>query len=288
MASIGVQAMMLKSSFASVGSFDTLRRVSELGYHTAEISQIPMTAENVAGMVRARAELGVDIAALSAVLDPVPGGADSLSENFEKIVAECRALDTRFVRIGMMPLATMTSLDEVLAYCRRVDSMAVQLAEHGVTLCFHNHHMEFARFDGRWLLDLILEAAPHLRLELDVHWVQRGGHDPVRSLRKYADSTDLVHLKDYRIGAVDPDLMRARMDSGWTWTEAFTANVQFAEVGEGTLDFRAIIDQALSTGVQYLFVEQDEFYGRDPFDCLATSRANLVALGYESLFGGPR
>jgi hypothetical protein len=31
-------------------------------------------------------------------------------------------------------------------------------------------------------------------------------------------------------------------------------------------------------------VEQDDQYGLDPYDCLDTSRRNLVALGYESLF----
>ena len=39
-----------------------------------------------------------------------------------------------------------------------------------------------------------------MRLEIDVHWVQRGGLDPVRTLQKYAGLVDLVHLKDYRIG----------------------------------------------------------------------------------------
>jgi hypothetical protein len=58
----------------------------------------------------------------------------------------------------------------------------------------------------------------------------------------------------------------------------------FAEVGEGNLDFQAIIDQSLSSGAKYLLIEQDNQYGRDPFDCLATSRDNLIALGYGPLF----
>ena len=41
-------------------------------------------------------------------------------------------------------------------------------------------------------------------LELDVHWVQRGGLDPAATIRKYAGRTAMVHLKDYRIGAL-PD-----------------------------------------------------------------------------------
>jgi hypothetical protein len=38
MAKIGVQAMMLKENFAQAGPFETIRQVSEIGYHAVEIS----------------------------------------------------------------------------------------------------------------------------------------------------------------------------------------------------------------------------------------------------------
>ena len=66
--------------------------------------------------------------------------------------------------------------------------------------------------------------------------------------------------------------------------QAFTGVVQFGEVGEGNLDWTEIIDQAIASGAQYLLIEQDDQYGRDPFDCLQTSRDNLLALGYADLF----
>jgi sugar phosphate isomerase/epimerase len=65
---------------------------------------------------------------------------------------------------------------------------------------------------------------------------------------------------------------------------AFVGVVQFAEVGEGNLDWPAIIEQSLASGAEYLLVEQDDTYGRDPFESLRISRDNLVALGYGSLF----
>ena len=64
--------------------------------------------------------------------------------------------------------------------------------------------------------------------------------------------------------------------------QAFNDVVQFAEVGEGTLDMDAIIKQSLASGAKYFFiVEQDNLYGRDVFDCLKTSYDNIVKLGYE-------
>ena len=124
-----------------------------------------------------------------------------------------------------------------------------------------------------------------MRLEIDVHWVQRGGKDPVRTLQKYAGLVDLVHLKDYRIGELPPTAFEALQSGDYAgFMQAFTGVVQFGEVGEGNLDWTEIIDQAIASGAQYLLIEQDDQYGRDPYDCLQTSHDNLVALGYQKLF----
>ncbi|MGC0250581.1 sugar phosphate isomerase/epimerase family protein [Pseudactinotalea sp. Z1748] len=286
MATIGVQMMMLKSAVEEAGPFEILRRLKkDVGFRAVEVSQIPMTAENVDQMVRAREEFGIDFGALSAAVQ-APEGApnDSLTSDFDKIVADAKALGAERLRIGMMPFDAMASHEQLLDFCRQADEAAVRLAEHGLTLHYHNHHIEFAKLDGELILDIIRDAAPNMRLEIDVHWVQRGGKDPVRTLQRYAGLVDLVHLKDYRIGHLDPSAFEAlRAGDLQAFMQAFTGVVQFAEVGEGTLEWREVIDTAIEAGAKYLFIEQDNQYGRDPFDCLATSRKNLVALGYENL-----
>ena len=285
-AKIGVQAMMLKDSFAEVGAFETLRRISEIGYSAVEISQIPMTEENVAELARARDELGMDIASLSANLTIAPGmPGESLTTGFDKIVADAQALDVSMIRIGMLPFDAMGSLDKVLEFCDATNDAAARLAEHGISLYYHNHHIEFAKYDGKHLLDIIADRAPLLGLELDVHWIQRGGLDPVRTIAKYGDRVAMIHLKDYRIGRMPESAFETLAAGDFAgFMSAFTGVVQFAEVGEGNLDFAAIIEQSVASAAKYLLVEQDDLYGRDVFDCLRTSKDNLVALGYGDLF----
>jgi sugar phosphate isomerase/epimerase len=286
MTKIGVQAMMLKESFETEGVFETLEAVSEIGYHAVEISQVPMTADNVDALERARTELGMDIAALSAMLT-VPEGmpAESLTADFDKIVADCKRLDATMLRMGMLPFDAMFSLDAVLAFCDASEEMALRLAAEGIGLYYHNHHIEFAKYDGRFLLDVIADRAPSMGLEIDVHWVQRGGLDPVRTLQKYGDRVAMVHLKDYRIGRLPADAFEAlqRRDIPAFMT-AFNGVVQFAEVGEGSLDFPSIVAESTRIGAKYLLVEQDDLYGRTPLECLRTSHDNLVALGFGELF----
>ena len=285
-ATIGVQAMMLKDSFAEIGPFETLRKVSAIGYNAVEISQVPMTPENVAELERSRTELGMDVAALSVALEKPEGRpGDSLRDDFNKIVDDAARLGSSLLRIGMLPFPAMKTLDAVIDFAREANGYAERLQEHGLSLYYHNHHIEFAKFDGKYMLDIIAENSPAMGLEIDVHWVQRGGLDPVRTLQKYAGRTAMVHLKDYRIGSM-PEAAFGMLGSGdfAGFMQAFKDVVQFAEVGEGNLDFPSIIPAAQAAGAKYLLVEQDDLYGRTVWDALQTSHDNLVAMGHGDLF----
>lgn len=278
--------MMLKDSFSELGAFETLRKVSAIGYNAVEISQIPMTAENVAELDRSRSELGMDIAALSVMLEKPQGRpGDSLREDFDKVVDDAKTLDSSLLRIGMLPFPAMKSIDAVVDFAREANEYAGRLQEHGISLYYHNHHIEFSKFDGKYMLDIIAENSPAMGMEIDVHWVQRGGLDPVRTLEKYAGRTAMVHLKDYRIGQL-PESAFGLLESGDVagFMTEFKDVVQFAEVGEGNLDFPSIVPAAKAAGAQYLLVEQDQLYGRTVWDALQTSYDNLVAMGHADLF----
>lgn len=283
-AKIGVQAMMLKEKFEELGPYETLKKVSELGYNSIEISQIPMTDENVAEIKRASDDFELDIASLSANVQPAAGN-DDLETQFDKIVDNCKTLNVDLLRIGMLPFASMKNLDTVLAFCREANDYAIKLKDHGIKLYYHNHHVEFRKYEGKFLLDIIREECPDLGFELDLHWVQRGGASPIDILERYAGKVDLIHLKDYRVGAIPEDAFDA-LESGdvGTFYTAFTNIIEFAELGQGSMDYKPIIEQALQSGVRYMLVEQDMLYGRDPFDCLADSRDHLIELGYKDLF----
>ncbi|MBP1965534.1 sugar phosphate isomerase/epimerase family protein [Paenibacillus aceris] len=281
---IGVQMMMLKGKVEELGVYETLRKVHELGYRCIEVSQIPMTAENVAELKRASIDFEIKIASLSAALEPMMPGmkGETLSDDFDKILQDCKQLDCNFLRIGMLPFHLIGSKDKVMEFAQKADQVAERLAGHGIELYYHNHHIEFQKYDGEYLLDLIKNNTKRIGFELDVHWIHRGGENPVSVIKKYAGRIALLHLKDYRIGQLDMNALSSG-DMG-KFMQAFTNVIEFAEVGEGSLDMKAIIDAGLESGSQYFLVEQDDVYGRDPFDCLQTSANNLRNLGYADWF----
>lgn len=280
---IGIQMSTIKSKIDELGAYGTLKACAELGYHCVEVSQIPMTPENVADMKRACDEFGIKIAALSAGLEPIMPGmpGEFLTTDFDKIVADCKALDCDMLRIGMLPMNCMGSRDKALDFVKRADEMAARLKEHGIDLYYHNHHIEFTKYDGEYLLDIIKNNTQHMGFELDIHWIQRGGENPVEFIKKYSGRIRLLHLKDYRIGEVK--MPEGPLDPK-TFMAAFTNVVEFAEVGEGTLPIKECIEAGLAGGSEYFLIEQDTTYDRDPFDSLKISRDNLIKLGYEDWF----
>ena len=284
---IGVQAMMLKEKFEEIGTFETLKQVSELGYNAVEISQVPMTPENVAEIKKAKDELGMEIASLSCVVsNEGSGGNDDLETKFDKIVEDCKTLEVDLLRIGMLPFNNMRNLDTVLEFTREANEYAKRLKEHGINLYYHNHHVEFRKYDGKFMLDIIAEECPDLGFELDLHWVQRGGANPIDLIEQYADRTELIHLKDYRVGEIPAEAFEALEEGDIAkFYPQFVNIIEFAELGQGSMDYKAIMEAAIEAGgVRYALVEQDMLYGRDPLDCLADSRDHLIELGYEDLF----
>jgi sugar phosphate isomerase/epimerase len=278
---IGVQAMMLKQITAEVGPFEAMRRLTSVGFTVTELSQIPMTGENVAELARARDEFGLTFAALSAVLRPMAGDNDSLSDDFDKIVSDARTLGSDMLRVAMLPFDAMGDREKLIAASRDLEDYTKRLNDEGIGLCYHNHHLEFATLDGRFLHEIIADNAPSVEFELDVHWLQRAGLDPVRAIADRTGRVGLVHLKDYRIKNLDPAVFAEITAGGIAgFRNAFVTD---AEVGEGNLDWKRIIPAAMDAGARHMLIEQEETDGMDVLECLRISYRNIDEMGFGDL-----
>ncbi|QII83051.1 sugar phosphate isomerase/epimerase [Jeotgalibaca arthritidis] len=285
MAKIGVQGSTVKQQFQELGVYETMKKLSEIGYKSVEISQIETSPENIEAIKKACQDFDMEVAAMSASLEPQVKDGESLTTHYDKIVADCKAVNADLLRIGMLPIPAMASLDLVLEFCEKVNDVTQKLKEDGITLYYHNHHVEFRKYDGKFLLDIIREKAPLLGFELDVHWIQRGGANPLEVIRDYNGKVELIHLKDYRVGELPQEAVDALFEGDASkFMDSFNNLIEFAELGTGSLPLKEIIEESLSSGVRYLLVEQDDTYGVDPFESLKVSYDHLVELGYSHLF----
>ena len=282
MAVVGLQLMMLKDRINEKGMYEVLREVRELDIDAVEVSQVEMTDELIDDLVRGRADFGVETAAMSASIAP-GGNGFALETEFDRAVEACRKTGSRFLRIGMMPFTAMTSKAATEEWAASVEPYAARLAEQGITLCYHNHHVDLIQFEGERIFDIVRRVAPSLLFEVDLHWVQRGGMAPLDMLEAYAGVCKLIHVKDFRVAPMPADAvekLEAKELDMKDFYGIFLSLAQFAEVGQGNMNWPALLPAAQKAGAEYFLIEQDDTYGRDPIDSIRESREYLKSIGY--------
>ncbi len=228
----------------------TLAKVKTLGYEAVQVSGFgPCEATEVAKILEGE---GLICASTHTSLE-------RLEEKLDEFIEEHHLWGCKHTAIASMPKEYHTP-DGILTFASKADEIGNKLAQAGIVLSYHNHNFEFAKVgDKTWLEILYDNTDPkNLQAELDTYWVQSGGGDPAEWILKYPGRMQMMHVKDMVIG---PDGQR------------------FAEIGEGNLNWPAILSAAKDAGVEWYCVEQDDCYGRDPFDCLKTSLENLHEMG---------
>lgn len=195
-------------------------------------------------------------------------GFDRIYNETEKVAEEHHIIGCKHTAPGSMPGAwggnTMgygRSLEGYTKFAKDASEASEKLSKLGITLSYHNHKFEFEKYPkegGRRGQDILIEDSnKFLNFELDTFWVQAGGCDPAAYIRKCKGRIPLLHLKDMTIRD-DKQIM--------------------AEVGEGNLNWPAILQAAKEAGVEWYIVEQDSCE-RDPFESVAISLRNLKAMG---------
>ena len=144
-------------------------------------------------------------------------------------------------------------------FAKDASEVAKRLAEGGLTFSYHNHSFELEKFNGRTGLEILYQDSDpqYFNSELDTYWIQHGGGDSAAWIRQLKGRAHIVHLKDMAMDG------RTQL---------------FAEVGEGNLNWSAILDACTEADVEWYIVEQDTCQ-RDPFESLGISLRNLKEMG---------
>ncbi len=186
----------------------------------------------------------------------------------KKAIETAHLYDTDLISIGTLPIPLRESREGYLQFAEGINKIGAELKKEGLHLLYHTHALEFfALGDGETGWDLLFkETDPEAFWYcMDTHWMQSGGKNPVEYILKCKGRLPLVHFKDYKI------------IGGASYIEEVIK--AFGEVGEGSLNWPAIIEAVRQTEARSCIVEQDNCYGKDPFDCLQVSYNNMVKFG---------
>ena len=141
--------------------------------------------------------------------------------------------------------------DDYKKLALKVNKAAEICQAAGLKLAYHNHDFEFTKFGSTNGYEILLNETDKklVDFEMDLYWVVRAGHDPLELFKEHSGRFKMWHVKD--------------MDK---------ANHEFnAEIGTGTIDFKAIFAQAELSGMKRFFLEHESNYKPNPIESAATS-----------------
>ena len=227
----------------------TMKKVKQLGYDAVQCSALgTIDAHELKRIVDSE---GLTICATHT-------DYDRMRDEPQAVIDEHNLWGCKHAAIGGLP-QEYRSAEGYARFAKEASEVAKRLAEGGLIFSYHNHSFELERFNGRTGLEILYEDSDpqYFNSELDTYWIQHGGGDPAAWIRKLKGRAYIVHLKDM---AMDD---RTQL---------------FAEVGEGNLNWHAILDACKEAGTEWYIVEQDTCQ-RDPFESLGISLRNLKEMG---------
>lgn len=238
----------------------TVARLSDIGFETLQYS-IPENFDPK--------EVKKLFDEYKIVNDSVFCSSLKIEDKMKDIIEECELFDTKYVRVESMPRGLTDAKAGYKCYAHYLNEICPELKKHGIKIVYHFHAFEFIRFGDDTGIEIFLKETDPEGIQIipDTHWIHSGGKNVVEFLAKYADRYDYVHTKDFGIG------------SRGTTLEA--RPIEYAPVGEGNLDWKPIIEFCKKKGVKSYAIEQDSCYGRDEFDCVASSFNFLKKMGVD-------
>jgi sugar phosphate isomerase/epimerase len=156
------------------------------------------------------------------------------------------------------PTVKLDSLDDWKKLADDLGMLTEAFGRHGIGFGYHNHALEWQKVgpDGTWPFEVLLERCPaELHFIVDTYWVAVAGFDPAALLRRLKGRISVIHAKDL-------------LPHEW--------QVRDVPVGEGNLDWDAILGACHSGGTEWVAVEQDNCW-RDHFDSMDSSAKFLAA-----------
>ncbi len=227
----------------------SLRKIKALGFDDIQISGFgPMDPQALADLVH---ELGLYVCCTHSPFD-------RMQNDLDQLIYEHKLMGCDTIGLGMMPPKYRRSLEALKQFIADTRDIAARIKDQGMQFAYHNHNLEFEKWDGVLPMDYLIEETDpeNFHFILDTFWIQMGGASPAQYIRKVKDRMKVCHFKDFAVIEQKPVI---------------------AEIGAGNIDFAECFRACEDANVQDIVIEQDTC-SRDPFDCLAFSFENLKAI----------
>jgi len=227
-----------------------LEKVAEMGYEGVEFAGFyGWSADKLRDLLD---DLGLKVAGAHISIDALFG------ENFNKTVDFHRVLGNKYLIVPGLPVDWRNSRDSWLKTAEIFNELAEKLKTCGIRIGYHNHTVEFQRFDGKTGWDLFFgNTVSEVIMQLDTGNAMRGGlsnNDIIDILRRYPGRAVTIHLKEY------------------------SSKDKNALIGEGEVDWKNILKFCEKVGGTEWYIVEQESYKYPPLKCVEICLKNLLEI----------
>jgi sugar phosphate isomerase/epimerase len=229
MGKIALQLYSIKE-LTNVDFLGTLEKVAKIGYDGVEFAGYFGTSAKE--LRRTLDDLGLQAAGSHI-------GITELEENLDQTIEYSLEIHSPYIICPGLPEEMRDSADAYKRTAERFNRIGERCKENGIRFGYHNHDIEFEKFEGQYGLDLLMNhtQSDHLFVELDTYWVEHAGLHSIDFIHQYKERCRVLHIKDMK-------------------SEEDKKNI---EIGSGIMDFNKITAAAKQYNVDWYTVEQEEY-----------------------------
>jgi sugar phosphate isomerase/epimerase len=247
---------------------DALKTFSELGYDGVEGIGANTGGLSIPDFKKYLADLNLDMCSVMGL-------------NTEEEWAFAAEVGARYV-VANFKYAS-NSRDDILRACDECNKLSQRIKSFGLMNLIHNHATEYEWVDdiegGKRIYDLIVESTDPscVGFELDVGWTMFAGVNPEECVLKYPGRFPIIHVKECNRIAKDHEerehfpkkvleLGPPKIVNGGPKFSPIQEQMMYearnfnVELGNGLINWKALVAAADSQGIPVYYVNEREYY----------------------------
>lgn len=240
----GIQLYTVRESMATDVAA-TLQAIAGIGYREVEFAGY---FDHSPGRIRQLLD-DFGLSAPSSHMD-----ARALRADPQRLVDAAAEIGHDYVTLPWLHVDDRQTIDDYRKWAEVLNRVGELCRSYGMRIAYHNHDFEFIPIGGRNPFDVLLQETETdlVDFELDFFWVRKAGRDILDVIRQAAGRVSMSHIKD------------------------IDADGNMVDVGQGTIDFAAILADPAAAKILHCFIEHDA--PDDPFRSVAFSHFALKSI----------
>ena len=159
----------------------------------------------------------------------------------DEIIEFAKTVNCENIVISMLPFkCILGSESKFYEFISTLDETYDYYKQNCINLAYHHHNWEYITLsNGQTRMNELLSKTNKINFVFDTYWTVKSSFDPIEQIKQFNDRLLGVHLRDLKL-----------------YKKELKVLSKDCELGQGIINFKEIIDNAVNVGCKYFVIEQ--------------------------------